>query len=84
MASEFSHTDEVQVRFWPGTRSQCDCLGFASWEQTLWGFPSDDIPPPLGLAPRLHARVLKIPKSLLNKETSVYQVTCGVGVTPGP
>lgn len=83
MASQFSHTDEVQVLVWPGTKSQCDCLGSASWEQTLWGFPSD-IPPPLGLAPRLHARVSNIPKSLLDKETWVYQVTRGVGVVLGP
>lgn len=42
------------------------------------------LPPRLGLAPRLHARVLKIPKSLLGKETWMYQVTCEVGVAPGP
>lgn len=42
------------------------------------------LPPRLGLAPRLHARVLKIPKSLLGKEIWVYRVTCGVEVVPGP
>lgn len=73
--SRFSLALEVSVSAWDLPRGS----------RHSGAFPvMTTLPPRLGLAPRLYARVLKIPKSLLGEKIGVYQVTCEVRVAPDP